>query len=156
MALTAAIGRAILMRSGTLGITANEAIECGDLVTAGGYLADGDNSRYADFIACQDAASGATMQVAREAVFEGFSGGAGAGTQLFLSDDAGDVSESVGTVPQLVGVELSATSAFLCPAGNRSAAFGSPARNPSSAYQASSPLPLPAASRSAGISPETC
>lgn len=107
--------KTIISHSEPVTLTAAEAIEAGDLVTADGYKADADNSRYADFVACRGVATGERFQAAREATIEGPTGGGGAGTALYLSDVAGDISESVGTVSQTIGVELSATRFYLAP-----------------------------------------
>lgn len=115
MALTASGEKQILEHIGQVDLTAAESIEKGDLVTADGYKADANNSRFAEFVALQNASSGSKFQAARIAVIDGMSGGAGAGTVLYLSDTAGDCSESIGTVPQVVGVELSATQALFAP-----------------------------------------
>ena len=115
MALTATGEKSIKEFTSVVDITAAEAIEKGDLVTADGYKADGNARRLAEFVALTNAASGTKFQAARTALIDNLSGGAGAGTPLFLSDTAGDVAETAGTQPQLVGIELSATEALFCP-----------------------------------------
>ena len=118
MTLIATGEKNIKQHVGQMDITAAEAIEMGDLVTADGYKADADVAagRLAVGVALQNADSGALFQASPVAVIGALSGGAGAGTKLYLSDTAGDVAESQSTTnPQMVGVELSAIDALIMP-----------------------------------------
>lgn len=120
MSLTATGEKTILDHVGQFDLTAAEAIEKGDLVTADGYKADADVAagRIAIGVALENAAVGDKFQAAAVAVIvvDPDDGGAGEGTELYLSDTPGDVSEAGSTTnPQRVGVELFDSQALLAP-----------------------------------------
>lgn len=109
--------RAVLDAQIKFTVTLGEAVQAGDLlanVAGTYYLADANNSRYATAVACQDGDSGDEIMACRKARINGISGGT-AGNPLYLSDTAGNYSESAGTVPQIVGEEISTTEAWVEP-----------------------------------------
>lgn len=114
-------GKIILHSWGRFRVTAAEAIVAGDLITKGGYIADAEDSKPADAIACEDIASGSVGWAALAVeikkpptiatgggVTAGTHGGT-AGTVLYLdgSADQGQAIEDVGTISQEVGWVLS-------------------------------------------------
>lgn len=100
--------------------TAGATIEAGELVSmsADGYIdpADGANFPGASLlgVALQDAAAGARVDVVTYGPVLAFSGGTPGGL-VYVSDTAGEPSESVGTKDVLAGLMESATVLFVRP-----------------------------------------
>lgn len=122
-------GKIILHSWGRFRVTAAEAIVAGDLITKGGYIADAEDGKAADAVACEDIASLATGWAALAVeikkpptiatgggVTAGTHGGT-AGTVLYLdgSADQGQAIEDVGTISQTVGWVLSTDRVILLP-----------------------------------------
>lgn len=110
-------GKIILHSWGRFRFTAAEDIEAGDLITKAGLIADAEDSKPADAVACEKVASGAVGWAALAveikkpptvAVGGGVTAathGATVGTVLYLdgSADQGQAIEDVGTISQTVG-----------------------------------------------------
>jgi hypothetical protein len=109
--------RTILEAWGKFEVTAGAAFEKGDLVgyNSGWVLADGNPAVPAVAVALRDAALGEVhVPLARGAIVEGPTG-ATAGGAVYLSDTAGDTSQTPGTTVQVVGKAISATRVLLDP-----------------------------------------
>ena len=107
--------KTILDFAGVVDLTAAEAIEKGDLVTADGYKADANDTKYAKYVALVNAASAAVFQAAEIAVLAGVSGNTAAAA-LYASDTDGDPSETPSTTNyQLVGRNIGTTDYILAP-----------------------------------------
>ena len=122
-------GKIILHSWGRFRFTAGEDIEAGDLITKAGLIADAEDSKPADAVACEKVANGADGWAALAVeikkpptVATGGGVTAGdhsgtAGTVLYLdgSADQGQAIEDVGTISQTVGWVLSADRVLLLP-----------------------------------------
>jgi hypothetical protein len=108
--------RTVLCGLGPVQITLAGTVQAGDPVgySSGWKAADGNGAVYASLVAGEDGDSGDVITAFMAAVVTGFTGGT-AGNPLYISDTAGDYSESAGTVAQVVGRMASATDAFVQP-----------------------------------------
>jgi len=113
-------GRIIEEGIGDVKVVVSEAVAPGDLLgsseaNGGNWIkADGNNNVYAELVAGEAGAVASTITAYRIARVSGYTGATQAAA-LYLSDTVGRVSESAGTVGQLVGFILSATEVLLCP-----------------------------------------
>ena len=110
-------GRVIEYGIGPVEVALSAAVECGDLlgVSSSTWVrADANAEIYAELVAGIAGASGDVITAYRIARVSGVTGGT-KGAALYLSDTVGESSESAGTVKQIVGVVLTATSILLCP-----------------------------------------
>ncbi len=110
MALTEGTYRIVKAGSQPVQITLAGNVKVGDPLgySSGWYQADANAAIYGELIAGEDGYIGEVITAYTSAVLGGFSGGTTGGI-VYLSDTAGQYSESVGTVTQALGQVLNAT-----------------------------------------------
>lgn len=110
-------GRTIIQGLCPVQISLSEAVEVGDLIGVSANTwkrADANADIFAELVAGHAGASGDTITAYRLAVVGNVSG-ATKGNKIFLSNTAGENSETAGAIAQVVGVALTATEILLFP-----------------------------------------
>ncbi len=120
MALTEGSYRTLLQGIAPVEITLSGDVECGDPLcyNSGWVVADASTAATSDatFVAGHDGSSGDSITAYKSAILGNFTSGT-AGGFVYLSDTAGDYTETAGTITMAVGQVLSSTSITVDPSG---------------------------------------